>query len=205
MEVTTGKVRDWIREIIEKNMRIVFNNDTIHVSEVATCLRKSYYNRKAITKLTEVQTVSILFGNGIHHQLQELLREKGWRVEYEVRWNLKRFELVGHVDAYNPRENIVLEIKTTSRAPDQPYKEHVRQINSYLAMTWAEKGYIVYIARNGLIKVFQITFDKKLWNETIKRAFYLYHCLCENKPPKPEQSILCRYCAWKWKCMNSRG
>ncbi len=202
--VTAGKVKDWIREIIEQNMRVVFNNRTIHVSEVTGCLRKSYYNRKLATRLTELQQISILFGNGIHHQLQELLRGKGWVIEYEVRYNFKKFELIGHVDAYNPKNNIILEIKSTSKAPEKPYEEHVRQINAYLAMTKSKKGYIIYITKNGRVKVFPITFDKKLWDNTIKRAFYLFYSLRDNKPPKPEPSILCKYCPWKWRCYKRK-
>lgn len=202
--LTASKFFEWIREIVEGRARSV-SSSVIYVSEASACLRRSYYERVYGRRLTELQLVSILIGSGVHRQLQELLRGKGWRTEVEVRQRLEGFMLVGHVDAYKPDEGVVLEIKTVSRAPDRPYREHARQINSYLVMTGARTGYLIYIAMNGAVRVFHEVPSKRLWNEVVERALYLHHCLRRGRLPQAERSALCMFCAWRWECMNSGG
>ena len=102
----------------------------------------------------------------------------------------------------NPRENIILEIKTTSKVPDKPYFPHLRQINAYLIMARARKGYLIYIGKDGKVRVFEAKPNKRLWRETVERAFRLWHSLKDNKPPKPEFSPLCNLCEYKWKCFS---
>lgn len=200
--IRESTVRDWFREILEASQRLFYSNNTIHVSEVTGCLRKAYYTRRSPMKPADIVYVVMSIGNGIHRQLQEYLMDKGWRSEVEVEWNFKKFKLVGHIDLYHPREDIVVEIKTTSKKPDKPYQNHLMQLNAYLRMINASKGYIIYIARDGNIKVFSHNFNKQLWKQTIKRAFYLWHRLNEDKPPKPEPSPLCNYCPFKWRCYS---
>ena len=193
-------VYNWFRKIIEKSSRVVYDSNIIHISEVSGCLRKAYFERKTLKPALDVKNVVATIGNGIHWQLQELLRNEGWQSEVEVQYDLKKFKLMGHIDLM--KEKTIIELKTTSKAPETPYKNHLRQVNAYLIMAKAKKAYLIYIGRNGIIKVFNIKFDKKIWRETIKRAFHLWYCLQENRPPKPEFSGLCSFCEFKWRCYN---
>ncbi len=205
MMISESTVYDWFKEILASNQRVYYSNDVIHVSEVSGCLRKAYYTRTTPLKPSEALTIIMSIGNGLHGQLQELLASRGWRSEVEVAWNFKHFKLVGHIDLYHPRENLVIELKTTNKLPDNPYQGHLMQLNSYLAMIGANRGYIIYISRNGFVRVFQHRLDKKLWSETIKRAYRLHFSLKNNTPPKPEPGPLCKYCPFKWKCFSERG
>lgn len=200
MEIRSSTIYEWIRKSLEDSQRLFHSNDVIHVSEVSGCLRKAYYTRRTPMKAADIVYVIMTIGNGVHQQLQQYLAGQGWRSEVEVIWNFKRFRLTGHIDLYHPGENIVLELKTISKKPGKPYQNHLIQLNAYMKMISAAKGYLVYIARDGHVKVFNHSFDKRLWSQTIKRAFYLWYSLRDNKPPKPEQTPLCNYCPFKWKC-----
>lgn len=203
--IRESTVYDWFRRILEANQRIFHDSSVIHVSEVTTCLRKSWYTRKSPVKATDTVNIIMSIGNGVHSLLQEYLASKGWKSEVKVEWNFKKFKLVGHIDLYHPEENIVIELKTTGKKPGKPYHSHVMQLNAYLRMISADKGYIIYISRDGHVKVFQHNFSKRLWDKTIKRAFYLWHTLNENKIPKPEPSFLCNYCPFKWRCIAQKA
>jgi len=203
--INAQTVYSWFRKLIEKTSRVHYDTNIIHVSEVSGCLRLAYYNRKSLKTTLDIKNIIMAIGNGIHFQLQDLLREEGWISELKVEWNLGKFKLIGHVDLYNPKENMVLEIKTTNKVPEKSYLPHLRQLNAYLVMSRARKGYLIYIGKDGKVRVYDLKPDKRLWKETVKRAFYLWHSLKENKPPKPEFSPLCNLCEFKWKCFSKRG
>ena len=191
-------VYSWFRKLVERTARVNYSSNVIHVGEVSGCLRRAYYDRKTLKPTLDIKNVVATIGNGVHYQLQDLLKEEGWRSEVEVSWDFKKFKLIGHIDLF--KENVVLEIKTVSKIPEKPYLPHLRQVNAYLIMAHAKKGYIIYIAKNGYVRVYDVKPDKKLWRETVKRAFHLWYSLKENKPPKPEFSPLCQYCEFKWRC-----
>lgn len=205
VEITKSTIYEWIRGVMADNQRVYYSSDIIHVSEITSCMRKSYYARLYPLRPREaVSLVLMSFGNGIHSQLQEYLVPRGWMSEVEVSWDLRYFKLVGHADLYHPGEDIVVELKTTSRIPDKPYPSHVMQLNSYQAMLRAKKGYVVYISRNGEVGVYPHKYDKQLWGYTIKRAFHYYFSLKKSRTPRPEPSPLCNYCPFRWKCYQER-
>jgi len=202
MEIRESTIYEWFRKLLESSQRLFHSNDVIHVSEVSGCLRKAYYTRRTPMKAADTVHVIMTIGNGVHQQLQQYLVSQGWRSEVEVIWNFKKFRLTGHIDLYHPKENIVVELKTINKKPGKPYQNHLIQLNAYMKMINAAKGYLVYIARDGHVKVFRHRFDKQLWSQTIKRAFYLWYSLRDNKPPKPERSPLCNYCPFRWTCFS---
>jgi len=205
MQINAQTVYSWFRKLIEKSSRVHYDTNIIHVGEVSGCLRKVFYDRKSLRATLDIKNIIMAIGNGIHFQLQDLLREEGWVSEVKTTWGLGEFKLIGHIDLYNPRENIVLEIKTTNKVPEKPYLPHLRQLNAYLIMSKARKGYLIYIGKDGKVRVYDLKPDKRLWHETVKRAFYLWHSLKENKPPKPEFSPLCNLCEYRWKCFSFKN
>lgn len=198
-------VYEWFYGIIERQRRI-YREKYIHVSELTQCLRRSYYNRTRVEQRVDVKNIILTIGNGIHRVLQEYLREtKGWSIEVELKINLGGFWLVGHADIITD-DNEILELKTVSKIPGQPYINHLMQLNAYLYMGKAKIGYLIYIDKNkGNVKVFKHYRDNKLWNELKKRAHSYWTSLRNNKPPAPEFSPLCQYCQWKWLCLSKRG
>ena len=116
MMLTAETVYGWFREIIEKRRRL-YSSDRIHVSEVSGCLRRAYYERTRPRPALDPSNVVMLIGNGVHEKLQELLSRKGWLAEVEARYRVRDFWLVGHADLYHPDEQLVVELKTTNKAP----------------------------------------------------------------------------------------
>jgi CRISPR-associated exonuclease Cas4 len=203
VKLTAATVYSWFRELVEQRRR-AYRDNVIHVSEVAGCLRRAWYERVRPQPALDPNNVVIMVGNGVHEKLQELLAEKGWQSEVEAKYKVKDFWLVGHADLYHPEEQVVLELKTSSKVPEEPYRGHALQINSYIFMLRAKRGYIVYVARDGGVKVFEHRFDKRLWSETVKRAMQLHEAVAERRKPPAEKGPHCRFCPYKWYCFAER-
>ena len=197
--ITAATVYGWFRDLIKE--RRVSDPKVIYVSEAANCLRKAYYDRVSPAPKLDIVNVVATLGNGIHYQLQDLLKGKGWRAEVEVKYQTKKITLIGHADLVSP-EGEVIEIKTCNQVPGKPWTNHVLQLNAYLTMLKASKGYIIYVARDGKVRVFDIKPRKDLFDRLIKRAYYLHYCLIEKREPRPEKGPLCDYCPYRWRCFH---
>ena len=202
--LTASTVYEWFFDIMEKERRI-YRPNYVHVSELTQCLRRSYYNRTRVERRIDVRNIILTIGNGVHRALQEHLAEtKGWSVEVELKMRLGEFWLVGHADLVTSHGNII-ELKTTSKIPDKPYRNHLMQLNAYLYMGKANKGWIIYIDKSkGLVKIFEHHRDRALWEELKRRAYEYWKHLKERKLPRPEPSKLCDFCEWKWLCYTRR-
>ena len=204
MGVDSVTVMKWILEAVRLRSRVVTDPTVIHVSEVVGCLRKAFFNRVRPPTVTPANAVMILGGN-IHESLQAVLRRYGYETEFRVALDAKDVKLVGHADAYHPEKQHVLEFKTTSKIPDSPYPEHVRQAQAYVTLTNSKKAYIIYISRtNGKVKVFEIKPDKQVLRKLIQRARELSHSLITMDPPPPEPTHLCNYCEHALTCRRSK-
>ena len=201
--LTAETVYGWFRELVERRRRL-YSIDVIHVSEVAGCLRRAYYERTRPRPALDPSNIVMMIGNGVHEKLQELLAGRGWLSEVEARYRVKDFWLVGHADLYHPDGQVVVELKTVGKAPEQPYRSHLVQLNAYLYMLKARQGYLVYIARNGDVRVHKHSLDKKLWGETVRRAITLHEAITRDKKPPKEPGPWCTHCPYKWICMTKR-
>ena len=205
VNVTVNTVYGWFKEILQRRRRL-YRDDVIHVSEVSGCLRRAWYTRRFGETIGDAKAVVMNIGNGVHEALQDLLRTKGWRTEYPVEKTFRNFRLVGHIDLWHPKAKVVLEIKTVNKLPEKPYEGHLQQINAYMHLLREKdvRGYLVYISRDGNIRVFNTPKKTLMWNQFIKRAYYLYYSLRDNKPPKREKGPLCQYCEYRWQCLETR-
>ena len=201
--LTAETVYGWFRELVEKRRR-VYSLDRIHVSEAAGCLRRAYYERTWPRPTLDPSNVVMLIGNGVHEKLQELLTGKGWLVEVEARYRVGEFWLVGHADLYHPDEQLVVELKTTNKLPVEPYRSHLLQLNAYLYMLRARRGYLVYIARSGEVKVYRHSLDKGMWSQLVKRAIKLHKAITTRTKPPREPGPWCTHCPYKWQCLAKR-
>jgi len=199
MKVDALMIYGWFRELVK--VRVNHDSRIIYVSEASGCLRKAYYDRVSPSPTLDVTNIVLTIGNGIHRVLQQYLAKKGWKTEVEVRLKIKIGELVGHADLVAP-DGTVVELKTVNEVPSKPYPNHVMQINAYLNMLRSKEGYIAYIGRDGRVKVFKVSPDRKLFIKLIKRANYLHYSLVNLKPPKPERSPLCNQCPYRWRCFR---
>lgn len=197
--VTEYEVYKWLMEAVKLKSRVSSDNE-IHVSEVVGCLRKSYYYRRRLLTVSPSNALKLL-GDTVHTSLQEVLRKRGFETEFEVGIQLPGFRLVGHVDAYHPDKEVVLEIKTVSSIPEQPYRTHEMQASIYKELTNARHAYIIYISRgDGNIKVFEVNDSKTAIRWAVERARQLHNSLARGEPPAPEANPLCQYCEFRQTC-----
>jgi CRISPR-associated protein Cas4 len=201
--VTEIDVNRWIMKALTSVNAKVFPVDEITVTEVASpCLRKAYYQRIRAAAPTPMEFLKIV-GNDIHLKLQDVLRNEGYQIEVGLSVKIGDFKLIGRVDALkddgeNPH---LIEFKTVQEIPQEPYESHALQVQAYLLMTGLEKGYIVYLARkDGRVRVFKVSRDKKALKKVIEKAYILLKALKEKTPPPPERGPWCNTCPFTLTC-----
>ncbi|RLG56361.1 MAG: CRISPR-associated protein Cas4 [Candidatus Hydrothermarchaeota archaeon] len=202
MRITEYDIHEWLAEAVKARADI--DSSVIHVSEVVGCLRRAYYARRRFFTITPYEAI-VLLGSQIHQAIESILQEHGFETEFEVAVNREGIRLLGHIDAYHPQENVVLEFKTVKAVPETPYKSHKLQAETYGAMVEADKVYIVYISRtDGKVKVFNVKWSPSTLDFLFDRAKLLSNCLSNNKTPPRERSHLCNYCPFKLNCLPYR-
>ncbi len=202
MKITSIDIHRWLLEAVKLRTRVDIDSTVVHISEVTSCLRRAYYCRTRPLQLSPANALKLL-GSEVHEALQEVLRRRGYEVEFQVAIVAGGVRLVGHADAYHPEKQHVLEFKTVSKIPQRPYDNHIKQLQAYVALTHSEIGYLVYISRNnGDIKVFEVKPSKYILRELIERARLLSTSLIRHEPPMPEQGPLCNYCEFRFLCFR---
>lgn len=225
--IDIGKeIEDYILEAIEEEYRSSVKEfgEYISVTEAIQCLRKSYYNRKYPYEVPGWATSAII-GKYIHQLVEKRIREKfrDYIVECEKTFTDKI--LCGTVDILlrdpNSTASIVIDLKTTSKIPTEPYYNHVLQVNAYLHLADADVGYIVYIdkrftklnANTKLIKAFKVRFynncfdrwqyrDYSLYQYVQRRAKVLKRCLEYDEVPDREWTESCATCEHIARCIE---
>jgi len=168
--------------------------DVIHVSEVSDCLRKAFYYRTMDIPIPDDKLVILTIGGLIHRIVQKELTGMGFKCELELTHDVGPFTLVGHADALNSIG--LLELKSVTRMPREPYHHHLLQTNAYMVMADVNYGEIVYISKaGGYLRTYPLRPDQALFDFLVSRACQLYEALQRNEPPKPEPSKLCRWCS----------
>jgi len=197
-------VRDLICEAYFES-RFERRDDVISVTEVTQCLRYSYFARKEPRCVP--QSYAMLLGIAGHRLFLSKLERLGFMVEKLVAEKRDGIKLVGRCDAWHPDLDIVLELKTCFKPPDEPYDDHVFQVRIYGALLKARKLYIVYIPRDGInaMKVFYVHPDRKVLDEAFARAKKLIDALKTGEPPDPERGRWCRYCPYAFTCRKSQA
>ncbi len=202
--ITAQTVLEWFREIAEERRRR-YEPDVLHVSEVTGCLRKAWFERRYGRVEAHPRNIIYALGNGIHEALERHLVKKGWQAEVECILDLGDFKLTGHADLYDPETGTLLELKTCSNLPEEPFRAHVMQANAYTYMLHASAAYIVYIEKQGRVQVFRLHWNSVLWRELLERAKLLHNAIAENRPPRAERSPLCKHCPYQFRCMFMGG
>ena len=191
------------RRFLVRQLRFYDDPSVVHVGEASGCVRKAWYNRmmgdRELRHLAPSKRVILGLGLSTHLVVEEILRELGYATEKQIIVETSGVKIAGTPDAVNGEH--VIEIKTVSRTPDQPYPQHLMQLNAYLAMTGLPTGYLVYInKRDGAIRVFQHTFSEKLWRRLVDRAKTLRNAIASKIMPPAERGPWCGFCEWQLQC-----
>jgi len=204
---------DELSEIIKK---AVYNkaleiqhdrSDGIHVTDLTTCLRRSYYIKKHGFPMNEKLAYWLLFGQVIHDMVEKEIAEY-YNGKAEMQGYIKWDNVKVHATCDVLTDQYVIEIKTCNRIPYKPYDNHREQLNAYLHIFNRQIGKLVYISRSQLQShVFTIQPEYTLFVETMQKAVVLDQALKNNKPPRcnlslDQRKFYCRDCPYKDKCTD---
>jgi len=203
--VTEADVSRWLLKATE-SYRVALR-DEIAVAEVASpCLRRSYFSRTRVAPPSPIEFLKTV-GSEVHLKLAEVLRAEGCEVEVSVGLQLGGFKLCGRVDALCREKDgeVVIEFKTVSELPEQPYESHLLQVQAYLLMLKLERGYLVYLSRTtGRVRVFRVLRNGRALKQLVERAKQLHEALVRSSPPPPERGPWCRDCPFTVLCRWGR-
>ncbi|MCE4613817.1 MAG: PD-(D/E)XK nuclease family protein [Desulfurococcales archaeon] len=168
----------------------------VWVTEVSQCLRQAFYNRVMVRERNVGAAYSILRGKLLHEAVLKNIplgeSEKVLETR-SIRLGEGDTELRGRADLV--AGSYVVDLKTSERAPSEPPREYVNQIQLYMLLYGKPRGMIVYITKAGL-RHFTIERDDSLIEELKKKAVKLSKALRENRLPEPETGPWCRWCPW---------
>jgi len=185
VELVRQKLHDFI-------VREYYRENTINVTEVAQCLRYSFFNRK--TRYKEVHYVPIFLGLVFHDVFSQF--SEVFYKDLTDEWKLG-----GHVDAVI--NDKVFEIKTIRRMITKPHMMSANQAAYYYMMSKKSTN-LVYVNtrfranREGSIKSFNIISDNE--EEMLSRARRYLEYVLSNKMPEGEKSSFCKVCPLQEDC-----
>ena len=201
-------------KLVEEHKKLQsYERPYISVTELFSCLRKSYYNRlKYVVDLNSQYSFSYLYlinkiGSEIHDVIQQLYDF----TDIEKTIISEKYHVKGRIDA--TKENCLVEIKTID---DTKFKykyidDHYHQGLVYAYILNTEYGYsidtitIVYILRN-LKKIvpFDTEYNVELSKKFLSFGPLLYNSILKKKVPEPINATAeqCKYCNYKKYCRN---
>jgi len=181
----------------------------IYTTEVLLCLRRAFLS----IKLNTVSQLNqpMYMGKVIHIAMEELLKhalpELGFKkvdteAVLEVPIEGTKYVLVAKPDVVaedSTGDEVVIEIKTFRRSLPTLNKIlfHYLQLQTYLNILNIGKGYILYVDRENVLKIYLLEFKKvDLWDWFRERLNHLINCLEENKLPDKN------YRLFDWECLS---
>ena len=179
--------------------------ETIGVTDLTTCLTKSYFIKKHGFPIDVELNLWALVGTAFHTTiLPELAEITDGVVEPVKRFNYDNVTITAIPDLVT--DNYVIELKTCNKIPDKPYPNHIEQTNAYMHIFDKYIGKIIYISRSQFrFKVYTILQDHELFNKTMQKAVILNNAIKRDKPPKPcldedQLKFYCKRCAFRYNC-----
>lgn len=160
-------------EVVSRLLHLLYNyeivsqnvTDTIWVTELSRCLRRSWLMRKSgKVKLSNHEIIKIHIGAGLHIRLQRILQKNGFEVEKRVeKKTALGFQIVGRIDVYDKEENVIYELKYThnDKLDSVRLNNYLRQLNYYIEMANAMAGYLIIVHADGRVEEI-----KRDWAET---------------------------------------
>jgi len=193
-----------------------FDRPYISVSELYSCTRKSYYERKKYeVDVNEMFRFSYLVllqevGNFVHKFIQSIY---GF-TEIEKTVISEKYKVKGRLDSI--QDNFLVEFKTVDSSDfKNTYSvEHYHQSLIYVHILNTEYNYkiegitIVYILRNfKKVVPFDLQVDDKLAKSFLERAPLLLSCIEKNEVIDPIGAAIeqCNYCLYKKFCEKDKS
>jgi len=164
------------------------DNKIIRFSEIARCLRRSYFDR-----------VEPLEQKGL--RFSDLFRELIRKMPYgsvQGEFSLDGIKLKIHADMIV--DDVVIIFRPVPKPPESLIASDVLYLNACLWILKKTDGIVLYIAENGDEISFSLIRDNKMFEESIRRVKILNSLLEEKKVPVIEPSLECNACQYYEKC-----
>jgi CRISPR-associated exonuclease Cas4 len=182
-------LKDSIVKAVDELVNIKkYDNDTIYIEEVTTCLRRSYYNRKE--ERVPLKERFKIFNESMKYNAKSGIREYG---EEGL-----GFKIITKADMVV--DDAIIHFNIVDDLPNTPYPKDLMALNANLWIFNKEEGALVYITKDGNNIQFSLRRDKRLFDETKRRATVLHTLLKEGRVPILEPSEECISCSYYEKC-----
>ena len=184
-------VRDAINSIGEDIELKIDKKDvnTIHLHEVAKCLRRSFYDRTDPLETEQTQFNKVLGG------LFRKMKSHSTVGKYSMDDGLT---LKGQVDMI--KDEVIMIFRSIDRFPENPLPVDILYVNACMWMFEKIEGVIVYITPDGKEDSFVTNRNQKMFEEVIRRTKVFHDLLKENKTPIIEPSRDCLNCQYYERC-----
>lgn len=164
------------------------DNKIIHFSEIARCLRRSYFDR---TDPLEQKGLRFL----------DLFRELMKKIPYgSVQGEFSVDDIKLKIYADMIVDDVVIIFRPVPRPPEKMIPSDVLYLNACLWILKKTDGIILYFAENGDEVSFSLIRENKMFEESIRRVKILSNLLEEKKIPVLEPSSECNTCQYYEKC-----
>jgi CRISPR/Cas system-associated exonuclease Cas4 (RecB family) len=196
-----GLMKIWREESEEHTRKI----GEYYPSGIGYCLRKQYYEYE-IPKPPASETLAVFAtGKGVHDAVASALSKSGKvsieHVEFPIQLKINEsIKLTGRIDVLIAEvmgKRAILEIKSTSRIPDQLHFSHTLQLQAYLHAIDVDTGLLLYWdKRSGEIECFTLQKDVSWLQKIGERVIMLDYYLRSRIEPYKEAFIEGKY----WEC-----
>jgi CRISPR-associated exonuclease Cas4 len=178
---------------ISKKLKLDYDSNGIHVSEITRCGRLSYFER--IDPF--VDEYSNALSNISKGSLTRLLN--GITREYKV----NDFTIYATVDLMIDNE-MVINFVPVAKLPEYPHPNDLLYTNASMFIFDIQGGFIVYFTPEGKFVEFSVSGSKRMFEQVVRRARILYLLLKEKKTPVVEPSELCFSCKYFQRCFGQQ-
>ena len=190
------------------------SSDTFHSYKVGeyyphligSCPLKAYF---MYTEGPSIGSRGVRYVNAgiIYHDfILEAYREMGYEVEVPFALSVGDGIVVrGRADALGFGH--VVEVKTVSRLPAEPYENHKMQVTLYMKAFGVKEAVFHYVNRNDLTsRFFEFHFDRDYYNRALERIRLIHSSVLNKTPPDPSPSFPaeCSDCPFRSLCPRYR-
>ncbi|MEM3685458.1 MAG: PD-(D/E)XK nuclease family protein [Conexivisphaerales archaeon] len=174
-------------------------------SSIGSCIRKQYYEYTKPMPPSPETLAIFATGEGVHEAVAESLKRSGEVIVNHTELPIKlriteEIELSGRVDILLAEilgKKAVVEVKSTSSIPSEPYESHMLQLQTYLHALAIDTGFMLYWdKRTGNIESFMVKRDDIWLRRAGERVVILHEHIKKKAPPIKEAFEEGRY----WEC-----
>lgn len=180
--ILSNRGEEYAKSYPEINDKNVFS-----ISSLAWSSAKQIYWKVANSKGLESKQLSLAMtrGRAIHEFIQHRL--KGFVCEYPVTYSTMKYKLIGHADAIDFKDKMILEFKTTTQEKGERWNPWIIQIGAYCKLLQLETGFpfngMIFCVNEGSKKLVKYEISSteinSSWKIILERAEECYRKIFE--------------------------